>query len=634
MKEFSDGNTSDEDLKLKKMKIELLQETEELGKILPGNPLDDLIDRLGGPDRVAEMTGRKMRMVCNDMGKYDIEQRRCDNQPIEMTNIMEKGAFMDGEKKIAIISDAASSGISLHADRRAINQSKRVHITLELPWSADRAIQQFGRTHRSNQVSAPEYHFLISTFGGERRFAATVAKRLESLGALTHGDRRATETRDLSQFNIDTKYGRLALERMLKGLTNCGPLLPPPPEAGQDFVSRAQKALKAVNILESYNDVYNIERDSLTIGKFLNRILCIPTRLQNAIFKYFTDYLNTAIKEAKKYGSFDEGILDLTSGAELAKEININTFESSIGSSKTQLALYQLAIDRGMSYADALHQWRQHDGESDGFYRAKTGSTKLIQLAIKYSKPQAAGYFRYKKNNKQDEQLYKVYTPHTGRQPRLTTFDKLQKKFEKIETGEAGALWKKQHTFTESECLHKYLKKACHSENCTLGVRNQIYHILAGSLLSVWDKVERILQMTRSGVHERMQIVRVSTEDGRRIVGVVIPKNSVQLLEEVFSGKKDLYSGSAPSNTTNTFQQVNAEKSNFKRMFATTKDIRPITTLQPDKEQHTEKEKSPTESSEIKEEKREETAPEPEPIVLPDEDETFPEESYEDMPTF
>jgi len=186
---------------------------------LPPNPLDTLIDRLGGMDEVAELTGRKMRLVRDtNTNKVFLQPRTVNGESQEEQNQHERDEFMSDAKRIAVISEAASAGISLQADKRVKNQRQRVHFTLELPWSADKAIQQLGRTHRSNQVHGPEYRFLISSVGGERRFASAVAKRLEGLGALTQGDRRATvgaQGLGLTTFNVDNKYGRTALKHLV-----------------------------------------------------------------------------------------------------------------------------------------------------------------------------------------------------------------------------------------------------------------------------------------------------------------------------------------------------------------------------------------------------------------------------------
>lgn len=166
--------------------------------------------------------------------------------------------------------------------------------------------------------------FLISDLAGERRFASTVAKRLESLGALTHGDRRATETRDLSQFNIDNKYGRTALESIMKSIMGYEqPLVPPPKDYRGDFFKDIAGALVGVSLIvnsEATPGVLSLDKDYNNISKFLNRILGMPVELQNRLFKYFTDTLNATISAAKKTGRFDLGIL--------GKEIFIDFIEN------------------------------------------------------------------------------------------------------------------------------------------------------------------------------------------------------------------------------------------------------------------------------------------------------------------
>ena len=67
---------------------------------------------------------------------------------------------------------------------------------------------------------------VVTELGGERRFAAAVAKRMLSLGALTKGDRRAATGSDLSEFDLDSRFGNRALSRVYDSLTADPPYTP------------------------------------------------------------------------------------------------------------------------------------------------------------------------------------------------------------------------------------------------------------------------------------------------------------------------------------------------------------------------------------------------------------------------
>ena len=146
--------------------------------------LDSVLEAFG-PDMVAEITGRSRRVVTRD-GRRVVERRGASAAKAETD------AFMSGRKRILVFSDAGGTGRSYHADLNAPNRQRRRHYLAEPGWRADAAIQGLGRSHRTNQASAPLFSPLTTNIHGERRFLSTIARRLDSLGALTRGERRAT----------------------------------------------------------------------------------------------------------------------------------------------------------------------------------------------------------------------------------------------------------------------------------------------------------------------------------------------------------------------------------------------------------------------------------------------------------
>jgi hypothetical protein len=370
------------------MRQQMLDAIPHLG--LPPNPLDDLIDRLGGPDQVAEMTGRPGRVIRR--GDHFVYAKRivkeksaavAASDESERVNLKERREFMEGKKPVAIISDAASTGISLHAaNGSGASHKRRVHYTIELPWSADKAVQQLGRSHRSGQNTAPIYKLVVTNLGGERRFAAAVSKRLASLGALTKGDRRAATGSDMSSFDLDSKYGKRALKHLYRKLhENDGSGVEEPQSSNflpsrnadeiiDEFVKEAKEtndpfyhALPndkrrvvqslVLSLAVGELDKVGLDRDARAkadVRAFLNRIAGISVLRQSLVFSLFMSTLNDVIKDAKTTGEFEGTAEDITAThISIGKEVDLAIDPSSGAPTK----MTTLLLDRGISFEEA-----------------------------------------------------------------------------------------------------------------------------------------------------------------------------------------------------------------------------------------------------------------------------------------
>ncbi|QNE07790.1 strawberry notch family protein [Croceicoccus marinus] len=252
--------------------------------------LDAILERFGH-ENVAEVTGRSKRLVPTGRGGQKLETRTTRSTQADAA------AFMEGTKRILIFSDAGGTGRSYHASLDVPNQQQRVHLLLEPGWRADRAIQGLGRTHRTHQASAPLFRPVTTSCKGELRFTSTIARRLDSLGALTRGQR---QTGGQNLFdpadNLESDYAKAALVTWFHLLVT-GKLTS---VSFSEFEERTG--------LELTDSDGILKEDLPPIQRWLNRILALPIGLQNVIFDEFLALVETRVSAAREAGTLDVGV--------------------------------------------------------------------------------------------------------------------------------------------------------------------------------------------------------------------------------------------------------------------------------------------------------------------------------------
>ncbi len=252
--------------------------------------LDGLLEHFGH-DHVSEVTGRTKRLISTGDGRQKLETRST------RTSQAEAAAFMAGRKRMLIFSDAGGTGRSYHASRDAMNQEQRVHLLLEPGWRADRAIQGLGRTHRTHQASTPLFRPVTTDCKGELRFTSTIARRLDSLGALTRGQR---QTGGQNLFdpadNLESEYACAALVSWFHLLV------------GGKLNSVSHADFERRTGLELCEKDGVMKEELPPIQRWLNRILALPIGLQNKIFDEFLSLVETRVSAAREAGRLDVGV--------------------------------------------------------------------------------------------------------------------------------------------------------------------------------------------------------------------------------------------------------------------------------------------------------------------------------------
>jgi hypothetical protein len=432
--------------------------------------LDQILHRFG-TDLVAEVTGRSRRVVRRG-DRFCIESRPAS------ANFAETAAFMDDDKRILVFSDAGGTGRSYHADLACRNQRKRIHYLLEPGWRADAAIQGLGRSNRTNQKQPPVFRPVATDVKGEKRFLSTIARRLDTLGAITRGQR---QTGGQGLFrpddNLESAYAKAALRQFYQLLH------------GGKIEGCSLNAFQDATGLDLCDQDGSLREELPPITQFLNRVLALRIAMQNLLFAAFEQLCDARIEAAVSAGIFDVGVETLIAESFRIDERRAVCTYAATGAETCCYRVLRKDRNRPLPLAEALA------------LRAQQGrllvNTQTHRAAVQMH---AASLMDDDGNVSVRTRLVR---PMAREMMSIIQFE--HSHWRAATREEFSELW-------EAECA----RVPEFSESS--------FHIITGLLLPIWDRLPA----------DTMRVYRFETDDGERVIGRLITPEALAALNQAF----------------------------------------------------------------------------------------------------
>lgn len=454
--------------------------------------LDQIIQRFG-TDMVAEVTGRSRRIVAK--ANSDGSQRLCVETRAASANLGETRAFQGDQKRILVFSDAGGTGRSYHAERSAKNQRLRVHYLLEPGWKADNAIQGLGRTNRTNQAQPPLFRPVASDVKGEKRFLSTIARRLDTLGAITRGQRQTGgQGMFRAEDNLESVYGRLALRQLYQLIY-----------AGKVEACSLARFEAATGLSLTDRDGSLLE-ELPPITTFLNRILALPIALQNQLFEVFESLMETAIEGAMQSGTFDIGVETMRAESLKVQVEKVIATHQASGATTSLMTL--LRKDRTeITTSDEV--FAQHDDIPKGRLMLNRQSGRAALVIPTTSLMQDDGSVTPR---------VRLIRPNAREVMPVEALEKSQ--WREIDEGSFRSAWETEVSeippFTETR-----------------------FHMVVGLLLPVWKQFPE----------ENTRVYRLQTDCGQRLIGRLVSPATVAALKETLLSEAPALSAAEAADT-------------------------------------------------------------------------------------